>query len=425
MPVTTMLAQQPYSRGERRVYAPARSVALDGAPSRVSRPALRASRRADIFWEVATPTWTVSWENRQGIEFLISRGYRPRPWVDLSVSEDQATRQLWERRQAAPPFVRLRILSAVLHWRVLTTQQIASFVGTNAILSDLTSLWQAGLVWRGGMVSKSVYNKAPSEVIWRAAPDAKINRLLRRMTASERLGLLGGAEWGSTVSSPGHDLTVADLSLRAAELAPQIAAVYGEALSTQFKVSGVPGNARGDATWVRSDGLKVVVELSGGSNKDTRTKVDRWVRVLTEDKSLVVLFVVGGHPSYRLGQSSWMMAKCREGVSEAAWSQMSSITARAPERIGVVSLTEWFPEPMRVAPDFGLLPAWRPTGKPGDRFERAYFGDAGSVTFDPDDAGGEQVVMTPVRNAAKVFATPWWLVREQGPKPKTTAGFAT
>ena len=421
-----MLAQQPHSwdaqhranQHQAKKHQPLDSVPVTDLPSRVTRTRLRASGRLDIFWELCTSDWDAPWAGRTGAEQLAANGRRLLRPYDLSVPREEAMKRLWGCRQGAPRFVGLRILAAIYHWHVLTTEQIASLVGTKSIEADLRALWQAGLVWQGSVAPRMLWTEKASPVLWRITPSVNIGRLLHEMTPWERLGVLAGPEWQPQVPHVVHDLVATDITLRAAELVPSVAAVYGERLSGADRLTGLPagvtGLARGDAVWARSDGLRIVVELSTAAYKQGYAKAGRWARVLEADRSrsLFVLFVSAVHPVHRSHALAWSEQAYRRAVAEAAWSSVAAVDAGVPERMGVVSLADWAPAPMRVVPNFADLPVWRPTGPPGDRWQQADLADQSQVTFAPVDT---DEALAPIRNAAKVYAMPWWLANPAGP----------
>ncbi len=406
------------SQHQAKKHQPLDSVPMADLPSRVTRTRLKASRRLDVFWDLCTPGWAPAWAGRTEAEQLAAAGRRLPRRYDLSVPREEATRSLWDCRQGAPRFIGLRILAAVYHWFVLTTEQIASLVGTKSIEADLRALWQAGLVCRGELVPTTMGKIVATPVLWCIAPSASIKHSLHEMTPWERLGVLAGTEWKPKTPHVVHDLLVTDLTLRAAELAPSIAAVYGERLSGADRLTGLPVNvtrgAHGDTVWVRSDGLRIVVELSTTAYKQGYAKAGRWARVLEADRSrsLFVLFVSAVHPVHRSHALAWSEQAYRQAVADAAWSSVVAVDAGVPERMGVVSLADWAPAPMRVVPNFTDLPVWRPTGPPGDRWQRADLADPSQVTFNPVDL---DEALAPIRNAAKVYAMPWWLANPAGP----------
>jgi len=237
------------------------------------------------------------------------------------------------------------------------------------------------------------------------------------MTPWERLGVLAGAQWVPTAPYPRHDILAADLSLRVAELSPVVGAVYGEKLSDAWRLTGLPPtvtrHACGDAVWVRSDGLRIVVELSIAAPQSGYRKAERWARILEADekRSLFVLFVVGVHPESKSYSLTWSKNTHRKAVEDAAWSGIEAAAARVPERMGVVSLADWFPGQMRASRDFQRLNVWRPTGPRGERFDQADLADPAQVelgdSLPPDEA------LAPIENAELVYATPWWLLKRR------------
>jgi hypothetical protein len=260
--------------------------------------------------------------------------------------------------------------------------------------------------------------EVPALELWRTTPDVDVKAVLRRLTPWEKFGLLSGVEWEVKNLTAMHDLLVTDLTLRAAELVPTIGAVYGEKLSGANKLTGLParttGLAHGDAVWARSDGLRIVVELSNATYKQGFAKVERWARILEadRDRDLFVIFVVAAHPRRKSRSLGWAVNAYRKAVEEAAWSSVSGVGARLAERMGVVSMADWAPAPMELSPGFSKLPVWRPTGPRGERFERADLADPSQVVFEPLD---KRSAIAPICWAPLSYAMPWWLAEEAVP----------
>jgi hypothetical protein len=230
---------------------------------------------------------------------------------------------------------------------------------------------------------------------------------------------LSGTDWAPRAVNTMHDLIVVDTTLRVAELAPSISAVYGEELSRATRLTNLPPSvarqARGDAVWVRSDGLRIVVEVSVMSNRQSLAKAERWARVLEAHRpgDLFVLFLVGTHPQHRSKSFGWALNAHRRAVANAAWSSLSSVQARVPERMGVAALADWAPAPLELAPGFPRLPVWRPTGPPDDRFEPANLGDSYDVVFDGEAAGPD--ALAPIAWAPLAYSMPRWIAKEALP----------
>lgn len=400
-------------------YQPTDGVPVSSVSSRLDRRRLRADRRLDIFWQLAAQEWSTVWAGRSTVERLLASGRRPPARYRLSLTPKDAMAALWDCRRGAPRFVRLRALSAIYHWRVVTTEQVATLVGTPSIDGDLNLLWQAGLVQRGEVVRSVLGEDVPTPELWRIAPGASIRAFLRAATPWERYGLLAGAGWELKSTTPLHDLLVTDVTLRVAELVPEIAAVYGERLSSADRLTGLSAvatkYAHADAVWVRSDGLRIVVELSVSSYQKALIKAERWAHVLqqTDRRDLFILFLVATNPRHRSRSFGWALNAYHKAVADAAWSSLAAIEAGVPERMGVASLADWAPGQMEVAPDFPRLPVWRPTGPREDRFEPADLADPYQVFFDAERAGPD--VLAPICWAPLAYAMPWWLARDAVP----------
>ena len=388
-------------------------------PSRANRTGIGAADRLDAYWQLPGTRWSPRWIWRATAEQAVASGGNMPPGLDLSVPREDALASLWARRRSVPWPVRLRALAAIYHWKVLTTQQIASVLGATSIVSDLTVLWQAGLVRSADLLPRELCISRPHTRLWKIDWDWPFKELIAQLTPWERYGLLVGTEWRPRSVNWAHDVLVADTTLRVAELVPAISAVYLEELASASKLTNLPPNvtrhARGDAVWVRSDGLRIVVELSVSAYRQSLAKTERWAGVLQADRSrsLFVLFLVAPSPGQRQDFAQWSLGSYQRAVEEAAWSSLSAVQAGVPERMGVAFLPDWSPAAGTVSSDFPRLPILRPTGPPVARFEPANLADSFDVIFDPGPAGVDAVA--PIAWAPLAYSTPWWLAAEAEP----------
>ena len=388
-------------------------------PSRANRTGIGAADRLDAYWQLPGTRWSPRWTWRAAAEQAVASGGNMPPGLDLSVTEDDALASLWARRRSIPWPVRLRALAAIYHWKVLTTQQIASVLGAASIVSDLLALWQAGLVRCADLLPRELGLDPVRTRLWRIDWGGRFKELLAQLTPWERYGLLVGTEWRPRSVNWAHDVLVADTTLRVAELVPAISAVYLEELASASRLTNLPPNvtrhARGDAVWVREDGVRIIVELSISAYQESLAKAQRWARVLEADKSrsLFVLFLIAPSPGQRRDFAKWSLGSYLHVVEEAAWSSLSAVQAEVPQRMGVASLPDWAPAAGMVSSDFPRLPVLRPTGPPEARFEPANLADSFDVVFDPGPAGTDAVA--PIAWAPLAYSTPWWLAAEAKP----------
>ena len=388
-------------------------------PSRANRTGIGAADRLDAYWQLPGTRWSPQWIWRAAAERAVASGQSLPPGLDLSVPRGEALASLWARRRGVQWPVRLRALAAIYHWKVLPTQQIASVLGAAPIVSDLLALWQAGLVRCADLLPREFGADRLRTRLWKIDWDWQFKELSAQLTLWERFGLLVGTEWRPRSVNWAHDVLVADTTLRVAELVPAISAVYLEELASASKLTDLPPNvtrqARGDAVWVREDGLRIVVELSISAYQESLAKAERWARVLEADKSrsLFVLFLIAPSPGQRRYFAKWSLGSYLHAVEEAAWSSLSAVQAEVPQRMGVAFLPDWAPAAGMVSRDFSRLPIWRPTGPSDDRFEEANLADSFDVTFDPGPVGTDAVA--PIAWAPLSYAMPWWLAAEAKP----------
>lgn len=334
-------------------------------------------------------------------------------------------------RRGAPRSVRLAALGAVSMWRTVSADQLAVIVGYRPIASarstDMAVLWSSGLVQRGEMHTGAP-GRAP--VLWRPDPGGNFERLADRLTGAEWLALTAGVPWGSAGGTHDrHDLLATELSLRAAELT-SVAVALGERLGGVERLTGAPSpaSATADAVWLRSDGLRMAIELTSSVTPGLRAKAARWADALAAEagSETAVVFAEAGHrtdadPPPGAGPVARAL---RAAVSEAAWGSLDAAGAGVAERMMVAYFSEWFPGLGLVSPSFLTLRAYRPTGGPestGSSFAARHAFEPVAM-LDPFDlagpaAGAAGEAVASVERARGLFGVPHWQRGGHGVRP--------
>jgi hypothetical protein len=245
------------------------------------------------------------------------------------------------------------------------------------------------------------------------------DRLARRLSYAEWVGVTGGCGWAQGAQFDRHNLLAVELSLRVAEWC-DIGAVLGESLVTWKTMldpsAGVPSTSRraADAAWVRPDGLTIAVEMTSHVASHAKDKAQAWADVLARDesRSTMVLFVEAAHPDRESGHNVHLL---RRHVAAAANSTIDHVLADVASRMAVVRWVDWFPAPGMVDPSIVGLSVWRPTGPGQMVWEPANLIDPYDVAFHEDRAGSGAGRQTVLDNLGLLYGVPGWLVKRPAP----------
>lgn len=381
-------------------------------PSACPDARLGTAARVDPYW---AGMWSMStsaaWLSRATAQRQVDMGLlRAGGRTGLNVTPEQARARIAGNARRR----RLMTLAAVGMWRTATVQQIAALTGLPSVAGrgsiDRDILWSAGLTEQGVTLS-SRRSKLPT--LLRPDPRGQWDELAGMLTFAERLAVTGGQPWRWGSQYDRHNVLTTELGLRVAEYAP-VATVLGESLAGVDLLLGGTGRSgtgsrSGDMVIVRPDGFKIVVEVTATVTTDFRTKVRRWVDVLTARRQadLGVCFVELAHPDRR-DASTEVHRLLRRTVTEAAHAGLDAADARVPELVSVARWQEWFPEPGMVEPAFVGLRAWRPTGQRGDPWEPVDLADQSQLRFIPPTAQDRAATESILANAALLWGTPYW-----------------
>ncbi|MHA3723827.1 hypothetical protein ACXR2T_08100 [Leucobacter sp. HY1910] len=336
---------------------------------------------------------------------------------------------------------KLAVLGALDSWRSLTISQCAALTGMPQLLRNragiIRELYALDLLDVGHGESFSdwqVQQKDVAEWLIRPTKSARFEELIEpHLTYSESLRITGGRDWITGGQYDRHNILATEFALRIAEFS-EAAAVLGERWSgaSELMYEGwgrhdpYPEYAgRGDFTIVRSDGLRIVVEMTASaSGYSFQKKVDRWAQRLAADplaaQGVVVLFVTIGdlHPvTGRRGDPKNLHAKVRTQLSQAVRKFPGTYDNRTGERMFFIEWAELFPARHEQADDFAQLPAYSPVGayKAGaeEMWERKYLLNTGDMFYWPETGLAPAAV---IENARTFLGTPWWLRTAPAPQ---------
>lgn len=381
---------------------------------------VNAAHRLDPYW---FGLWAggsqMAWASRALVGRLSDAGVDRLRRADSRVTPEQAMAAM------CAPALRARrcaAVGAVGLWRTVTAEQVAAIVGSPVLAnspSDLRTAWSAGLVEEGTFAVSAVgdLRRRHRGAVFRPVDSAAFTEFAGSLSYPEWLSVTGGRRWRGGSQHDRHDLLAAELGLRVAEFA-EVGSVFGEKLSSFDLLSahngapdGVVGSGRGgaaDVTCVRTDGLRIAVELTASISPDFTRKVGRWARLLMDtefdDTGLVVVFVEAANPDRVAHGDSWNVL--RTAVAAAAYEFPGAVRRRVPERMAVARWRDWFPAPLAATRGFRVLAAESPTGPAGDRWRPVSLLDPVELPFDPADPVAATAVL---RNTAGVAGVPHWL----------------
>jgi len=164
------------------------------------------------------------------------------------------------------------------------------------------------------------YSDVPqASEIMMLSPSRALTAWIRRLSTADWVGVCGG--YGLRHIQPTHarhNVLAAELAIRLAlQRRTPPAAIFGEPYSAiELMLPEAQGNhLRGDATVIRADGLKLVVELTSSLSQSLYQKIPAWVQLLADypRRGVAVTFVVAS----AAGRASAMHGKVRRLITEA------------------------------------------------------------------------------------------------------------
>lgn len=400
-----------------------------------------AAHRLDPYW---FGLWAggsqVSWTSRALVQRLADAGVGRLRRADARVSPEQAMEAMCVPKLRAR---RCAVMAAIGLWRTLTAEQIAAITGAPSLAKspgDLRTAWSAGLVEEGRFVASTIgtqHNRASRSTVYRPVNSPAFTRFANALPYNEWLSVTAGRPWKSESDHDRHNLLAAELGLRVAEFA-EVGTVFGETLSGFDLLSahpGAPGGVVGtgqhstaDVTCVRTDGMRIAVELTASTSPDFSRKVQRWAQLLMDtdpdDNGLTVVFVEASNPDRAPHSSVWNTL--RTAVANAAYSIPGSMSRRVPERMAVARWRDWFPAPLAASRGFRVLAAEVPNGPHDARWNPVSLLDPIEHTFAPRDPEASTAVL---RHTPNLLGVPHWLRTGPGVDVaailREQAGFAT
>jgi len=327
--------------------------------------------RLDPFWDGLWPIgsaarWRTAATDRQQITAGTFPRTRPAPMEREQIEQVLGSLSLKSRNRL------ICTCSALDSWGQMTATQMQHLIGTSPLNSqgrlhrELAALYSLGAIDVGSLGEQDT----PETILLRYGRKDYWRKLLTPYLTQTELMMIDGGVVGTPRIGyhDRHNTLTVEFALRAATLLESIEAAYGEKFSStammapqDYIVSGfTPGAhrqpARADATLVRSDGLRIVLETTANSSKSLRTKVRRWARFLDRHPMhrmpVFVLFVAAPHPGRDGRVSAGPSAKIRDDITDELKTLSSLGPNAAAARIGVAGWEEFFPSRHEVSDAF-------------------------------------------------------------------------
>lgn len=359
----------------------------------------------DGMWETGS---SASWWQRDVIESMASNGLLKGSVWTRPAEKGQAVSGLFGNRSAGR---RKKVLAAINLWRTMTFEQLGAISGEHGQDSpnsaDVHALWSAGFADVGKLTTPGT-----SHLPYLVRPNTRgdWDQLFDMLRFDDWVGITAGQPWRWGSQHDRHNVLLTELALRVAEYCP-VPVVLGEQLAAlnAMQPPGVPltkqqSTLAGDAVLVRSDGLRIVVELTV-STRQVAAKAQRWADMLAaEDRgSMVVLFLLATHPTMPAGRRRKELFKAVHG---AARSSMTHVLQGVPERMFVCEWLDWFPQRHLADRGFTELRALRSTGpSDDDRWEPVSLLDP----FDLPGPDGWAEAFDIIANVRYLYGVPHWL----------------
>ena len=389
-----------------------------------------AADRLDPYWD---GLWTngsaAAWLSAELASRQVGSGLAVLP-AHLSMTMEQALATLSSAQSRGP---RLSVLASVDQWRTLTAEQVAALTGWSRLASRrsevVAAAFTAGVLDVGEFANAARRGASADRArLVRPSRSHAFNDLVEPdLTYQEWVSVTGGAPWDFRRQYDRHNLIAAELGLRVAEFC-EVGTVLGEKLSTADLLSwsglgrsGVcPDKRAADLTVVRSDGLRIAVEVTASGGADFAGKVRRWAQALASNSlassGLVVLFVEAAPPGndVRAGNRQRnVIEEVHKQVAKVVMEFPGTAADRVASRIAVARWEDWFPAAHEATEAFLSLDAVRPTGPPGARWEPVSLLDPFDMEFAPHRP---EDMTSVIASAGMLLGVPHWL-RNAGDAP--------
>ena len=359
------------------------------------------AQRADIFWD---GMWrvgaTTNWLRAPSVRKAVAVGAVRLP-ADMQPSGERPLRSAGAAQR------RCALLAAARMWGSLTLEQAATLTGypLEVLVRDAKCLLRAGLLDVGAAEVTSLrgWSWRPTTLV-AAGRERDVRPHLAELTWPMRLAVTADRPWEKASASARHNALTTELCLRAGSWL-EVPFVAGEMLSGVDDLLGAGAGGRGlswtkrgDATIMRPDGVRIVVETTASAGVSLERKAEGWARLLAEHPAsgVLVLFLVAEPVDASGGD---LALRVRRAVSSALRAYPGSVGSPVSRRMAVADWVEWFPGPGQVSEGFRSLRALRRSG--GE--------------WEPVDLMGVECAggcVAAVEASGLLAGVPWWLRRD-------------
>lgn len=371
--------------------------------SRMSTPpgVVRPEERTDPFYDgVWRASAVTSWLTSPAVRAALDAGLVSYP---RDMTPDAGLRPF----RGAAGVRRAGVLACARMWGSLTIAQIAAITGerTGTVMRDVKVLFRAGLVDVGAALPTGLrgWSWAP-ETLVAAGREADVRPHLAELAWPTWLSVTADRAWVRGSASARHNALTCELALRAASWL-DVGAVLGECLSGVDDLFGsgagrerIESAKRGDATLVRPDGVRLIIETTASATPALAAKAASWAQWLagSPGAGVAVVFLVA--PPVDSAESS-LAVGVRQAVLRAVRAHPGGLVDPTGPRMVVVEWERWFPARGTVSDEFLSLRAQRP--------ESGEFVDVDLLSAGV--RGGDRSVISATGLLAGV---PWWLRRD-------------
>lgn len=403
------------------------------------RADLAAHNRIDPYWSDWFPYHSSEmWLSRASAERRIAAGLLDVPDKLLASPKENAMAAILQSNGDRSPYrlnSYIAAVGAITGWRTCTSQQLAALVGDPRLAPHLShplaKLFDAGLVERT-VPSAWAAGSAKDVVLYRATHRHALSPLIDHLTRAEWLGVTGGQPYAGGGHHDRHNVLATELGLRLAEYT-EASVVLGEPFCTPNHLIGEgvgrpirdePGGT--DLVAVRSDGLRIAIELTSTTSPHFDKKVARLAKLLAEGPleytGLVVIFVLAPSLSAPAGHGKELLRETEQAIAEACRLHPGTSLDPTRARMAIATWESWFPAARTASEGFLSMRASRiaqPTPyAPGRTWESVDFLSTDARPFAPRYPDRMFAILS---NAGLLGQTPYWMRKSLLSNPRTYA----
>lgn len=304
------------------------------------------------------------------------------------------------------PAIAAGAIGALAVHATLSVEQVAAFVGIEA--SDLISsavlqaLWSMGALKFGHVTN--TWDRCWKRTLWTIDDkEVVVTHVLPLLSRAEELAMTAGQGIHESQGHNRHAVLTAETVLRVAEFTP-VGTVLGERLSDLKSLFGNHTTRRGDLTVVRTDGLRIVLEIVAHDNQKFGEKVDFWDEQLATPNHgygmTMVVFVVAADPKSGASRARGLTGRVSAAIVKARTKHAADW--RGHERMGMVSWHDWFPAAGVMSEAFSSLVVRFPQS-------RLLYASVLDAEVVPCAHPGDREYVAVIENASLLAQTPAWL----------------